>query len=106
MMASVTINQPWRGVLVATALPLRTDLSVDLDRYADHVGWLIESGCDGVVPNGSLGEYQTLTREERAAVVKTAVEAAPGAVRGVVAASSAVIARPPPRTRSGGRPGS
>jgi len=94
MMASVTTNQLWRGVLVATALPLRTDLSVDLDRYADHVRWLIESGCDGVVPNGSLGEYQTLTREERAAVVKTAVEAASGAVvMPGVAAYGAVEAR-------------
>jgi 1-pyrroline-4-hydroxy-2-carboxylate deaminase len=69
--------QPWRGVLVATALPFRSDLSADLDRYADHVRWLAEEGCHGVVPNGSLGEYQVLTPEERAAVVRTAVEAAP-----------------------------
>ncbi|WP_344635711.1 dihydrodipicolinate synthase family protein [Kitasatospora cystarginea] len=62
--------------MVATALPLREDLSVDYDAYAEHVRWLIDSGCDGVVPNGSLGEYQTLTDEERARVVATAVEAA------------------------------
>ncbi|MGE7436246.1 dihydrodipicolinate synthase family protein [Kitasatospora sp. NPDC001175] len=61
--------------MVATALPLREDLSVDYDAYAEHVRWLIDSGCDGVVPNGSLGEYQTLTDEERARVVATAVEA-------------------------------
>ncbi|HEV2784171.1 MAG TPA: dihydrodipicolinate synthase family protein [Actinophytocola sp.] len=70
--------RPWHGVLVATALPFRVDdLAVDLDRYAEHVRWLSESGCHGVVPNGSLGEYQVLTPEERAAVVRTAVEAAP-----------------------------
>ena len=69
--------QPWRGVLVATALPFRSALSVDLDRYADHVRWLAEEGCHGVVPNGSLGEYQVLTADERAAVVRTAVAAAP-----------------------------
>ncbi|WP_045304664.1 dihydrodipicolinate synthase family protein [Saccharothrix sp. ST-888] len=62
--------------MVATALPLREDLSVDYDAYAEHVRWLIDSGCDGVVPNGSLGEYQTLTDAERARVVTTAVEAA------------------------------
>lgn len=66
-----------RGVLVATALPFRDDLAVDLDRYADHVRWLADSGCDGVVPNGSLGEYQVLDSAERAAVVETAVSAAP-----------------------------
>ncbi|MGW4778016.1 dihydrodipicolinate synthase family protein [Streptomyces filamentosus] len=68
--------RPWHGIMVATTLPLREDLSVDLDAYAAHVRWLIDNGCDGVVPNGSLGEYQTLTEAERAAVVHTAVAAA------------------------------
>jgi 4-hydroxy-tetrahydrodipicolinate synthase len=67
----------WHGVLVATALPFDDDLSVDLDRYAEHIRWLADSGCDGVTPNGSLGEYQVLMDDERAAVVRTAVEAAP-----------------------------
>lgn len=66
---------PWHGVMVATALPLREDLSVDYDRYAAHCAWLVAQGCDGVIPNGSLGEYQTLTAEERERVVRTAVEA-------------------------------
>jgi 1-pyrroline-4-hydroxy-2-carboxylate deaminase len=70
-------EKPWHGVLVATALPYRDDLSVDLDRYAEHVRWLADNGCDGVCPNGSLGEYQVLTDDERAAVVRTAIEAAP-----------------------------
>ncbi|HEU5157939.1 MAG TPA: dihydrodipicolinate synthase family protein [Streptosporangiaceae bacterium] len=69
---------PWHGVLVATALPLRPDLSVDFDRYAEHVRWLVDSGCDGVCPNGSLGEYQSLTPDERAEVVRTAVAAVGG----------------------------
>ncbi|MDH6127067.1 dihydrodipicolinate synthase/N-acetylneuraminate lyase [Kitasatospora sp. GP82] len=84
--------RPWRGIMVATALPLREDLSVDYDAYAEHVRWLIDSGCDGVVPNGSLGEYQTLTDEERTRVVATAVEAAGDGARvmpGVAAYGSA-----------------
>ena len=70
-------RRPWRGVLVATALPFREDATIDLDRYAEHVAWLAAEGCDGVVPNGSLGEYQTLTAEERAGGVQAAAEAAP-----------------------------
>jgi 1-pyrroline-4-hydroxy-2-carboxylate deaminase len=68
---------PWHGVLVATALPFHADLSVDYDSYAEHVRWLADSGCSGVTPNGSLGEYQVLTPEERAKVVEVALEAAP-----------------------------
>lgn len=69
--------KPWHGVVVATALPYDDELAIDLDRYAEHVSWLAENGCHGVTPNGSLGEYQVLSDEERAAVVRTAVEAAP-----------------------------
>jgi 4-hydroxy-tetrahydrodipicolinate synthase len=67
----------WHGILVATALPLREDLSIDLDAYGEHVRFLAGNGCHGVVPNGSLGEYQTLSAQERADVVRAAVAAAP-----------------------------
>jgi 1-pyrroline-4-hydroxy-2-carboxylate deaminase len=70
--------QPWHGVMVATALPFDDDLSVDYDAYAEHCRWLVGNGCDGVVPNGSLGEYQTLTPDERARVVETAVASVGG----------------------------
>ncbi|GGV98622.1 dihydrodipicolinate synthase family protein [Streptomyces narbonensis] len=85
-------DRPWRGIMVATTLPFRDDLSVDHDAYAEHVAWLIANGCDGVVPNGSLGEYQTLTDAERAQVVRTAVAAAGDGARvmpGVAAYGSA-----------------
>ncbi|MEU6078937.1 dihydrodipicolinate synthase family protein [Streptomyces sp. NPDC047108] len=69
------------GVIVATALPYAEDpdapagLRPDLDAYADHCRWLIDNGCDGVGPNGSLGEYSSLTDAERRAVARTAVDA-------------------------------
>ncbi|WP_053207699.1 dihydrodipicolinate synthase family protein [Jiangella muralis] len=70
-------EKPWHGVLVATPTFFRDDLSVDYDRYAEHVRWLAGNGIDGVCPNGSLGEYQVLTPEERATMVKVAIENAP-----------------------------
>jgi dihydrodipicolinate synthase/N-acetylneuraminate lyase len=85
-------EHPWRGVMVATALAFRDDLSVDDETYAAHVARLIADGCDGVVPNGSLGEYQTLTDEERVRVLRLAVEAAGAGSRvmaGVAAYGSA-----------------
>lgn len=70
-------THPWRGVFTATALPFHDDLSVDFDAYAEHVAWLAAYGTHGVAPNGSLGEYQTLSDDERARVITTAVEASP-----------------------------
>ncbi|GEK01211.1 dihydrodipicolinate synthase family protein [Streptomyces sp. NPDC003388] len=68
---------PWHGVLVATSLPFDDDLAVDFGAYGESVAWLAEQGVHGVAPNGSLGEYQTLTHEERDRVVETAVANAP-----------------------------
>ncbi|MGW3633176.1 dihydrodipicolinate synthase family protein [Streptomyces sp. NPDC005122] len=101
---TTTENRPWRGVLVATALPLNDDLSVNHDQYAAHCAWLVENGCDGVVPNGSLGEYQVLTPEERARVVETAVSAVGGSrvMPGVAAYGSAEARRWAEQARDAG----
>ncbi len=70
----------FRGVIVATALAFKEDpsapagLAVDYDRFAEHCDWLIRSGCRGVGPNGSLGEYSSLTDDERRKVVQVAVD--------------------------------
>ncbi|WP_369274670.1 dihydrodipicolinate synthase family protein [Streptomyces sp. R11] len=100
----MTDHRPWRGVLVATALPLDDDLRVDHGKYAEHCAWLVENGCDGVVPNGSLGEYQVLTPEERAKVVETAVAAIGGSrvMPGVAAYGSAESRRWAEQARDAG----
>ncbi|WP_375432899.1 dihydrodipicolinate synthase family protein [uncultured Friedmanniella sp.] len=73
----MTERKAWHGIFTASALPFHDDYSVDFDGYAEHVAWLAAAGTHGILPNGSLGEYQTLSDEERARVVTTAVEAAP-----------------------------
>ncbi|MFD7061265.1 dihydrodipicolinate synthase family protein [Streptomyces sp. NPDC059906] len=70
-------RKPWHGVIVATGLPFHDDLSVDFAAYGESVAHLAAQGMHGVAPNGSLGEYQTLTYEERDRVVETAVANAP-----------------------------
>jgi len=68
------------GVIVATTLAFKEDasapagLAVDYDRFAEHCDWLIDNGCRGVGPNGSLGEYSSLTDDERRKVIQVAVE--------------------------------
>ncbi len=65
----------WKGVIPAITTNLKADLSVDHEALAAHCRWMIESGCTGIVCCGSLGEAQTLTFEEKIAVVRTAVAA-------------------------------
>jgi 1-pyrroline-4-hydroxy-2-carboxylate deaminase len=80
------------GVIVAAALAFRVEpsevsgLAVDYDRYARHCDWLMRSGCLGVGPNGSLGEYSSLEEPERRRVVQVAVESVNG--RGLVIAGA------------------
>jgi 4-hydroxy-tetrahydrodipicolinate synthase len=75
------VSEKLDGVIVATALPYAEDASApaglrpDLDKYAEHCRWLVDNGCRGVGPNGSLGEYSSLTDDERRAVARTAIEA-------------------------------
>ncbi|MGW1058106.1 dihydrodipicolinate synthase family protein [Micromonospora rubida] len=70
-------GRPWRGVLVDITTPFRDDLSVDLDQLQEHVRWLAAQGCHGVAPCASVGEYRALSDDERAAVVRATVQAAP-----------------------------
>jgi dihydrodipicolinate synthase/N-acetylneuraminate lyase len=78
------------GVVVATTLAFKEDpaapagLAVDYDRFAAHCDFLINNGCRGVGPNGSLGEYSSLTDAERRQVVQVAVQTVAG--RGLVVA--------------------
>jgi len=70
-------HKPWHGILTATATPFREDESLDYVRYAEHIQWLAANETHGVIPNGSLGEYQVLTAQERATLLETAIAAAP-----------------------------
>ncbi|MFI8526200.1 dihydrodipicolinate synthase family protein [Promicromonospora sukumoe] len=78
------------GVIVATTLAFTPDesapagLAVDYEKFAAHCEFLIDNGCRGVGPNGSLGEYSSLTDDERRKVIQTAVAAVGG--RGLVVA--------------------
>ncbi|TRZ87696.1 MAG: dihydrodipicolinate synthase family protein [Streptomycetaceae bacterium] len=71
------MTKPWHGILTATATPFRSDLSLDFEKYAEHIQWLAANDTHGAITNGSLGEYQVLTPEERAKLLVTAIEAAP-----------------------------
>ncbi|EZH66583.1 dihydrodipicolinate synthase [Bacillaceae bacterium JMAK1] len=74
----------FEGVYVALVTPMKDDHTVDFNRLTELCEWLINKGIDGLVPTGSLGEYATLTKDERAQVVETVISASAGKVPVVV----------------------
>lgn len=82
----------WNGVLPAITTPFNADGSVDHIFLAKHVGMMMDAGCTGIVPLGSLGETATLTFDEKKAVLQTVVSAVGkrgAVVPGVAALSTA-----------------
>lgn len=68
----------WRGVIPAITTPFTADGQVDHGFLAEHARTLIDSGCTGIVPLGSLGEAATLSFDEKLAIIRTLVKALDG----------------------------
>ncbi len=80
----------WSGVIPAITTPFREDGSVDLAFLVEHARWMIDAGCVGIVPLGSLGEGGCLSFEEKRAVLEALVKGLPGTpiIPGVAALST------------------
>src|SRR5215469_2447256 len=85
------MSMKWNGVIPAMTTAFKPDLSVDLKAVASHASWLVENGCTGVVPLGSLGESATLRFDEKVEILKTCVHALDGkpVVAGIASLSTA-----------------
>jgi dihydrodipicolinate synthase/N-acetylneuraminate lyase len=62
-----------KGVHAAIVTHFDEQLSVDYEAVAGEVSRLIAAGVHGIVPNGTVGEGGSLTRDERRALVETCV---------------------------------
>lgn len=68
--------QEFQGIFSALVTPMTAAEEIDYDVLAGFIDYLIEGGgIHGIIPLGSTGEYYALSAEERAAVVKTTIEA-------------------------------
>jgi len=67
----------FEGSFVALVTPF-TNGAVDLRKIEDLTQWHIEKGTNGIVPCGTTGESCTLTRQERADVIKSVLKVAKG----------------------------
>ena len=77
------------GVHVALTTPFDPRSGdVDHDALERHATWLLDNGIDGLVPNGSLGEYESLAPDERRAVVGTVARVTHGRAKLIVGVSA------------------
>lgn len=70
----------WHGVFPAITTPFLDDGSVDERFLAEHVRWLVDARCRGIVALGSLGEGATLSFDEKVRVLERCREAIGGDV--------------------------
>jgi 4-hydroxy-tetrahydrodipicolinate synthase len=78
----VNKNEPfWQGVFPAITTQLKQDHSIDLEATARHADALINSGVNGVIFLGSLGENQAMRREEKRSVIEAMVKVVNGRVQ-------------------------
>lgn len=64
-------KQQWSGVLPAITTPFKADGSVDHPFLKEHANRMIDAGCTGIVALGSLGEANTLSFDEKVAIMRT-----------------------------------
>ena len=78
----------WKGVMPAITTCFDRNYQVDHKFMTEHCQWLIERGCTGIVPLGSLGEGSALAYSEKLAILETCARAVRGKVPIVAAISS------------------
>jgi 4-hydroxy-tetrahydrodipicolinate synthase len=86
----------WSGVFPAITTQLKKDQSIDLESTAHHAEVLIQSGVNGIIFLGSLGENQPLLASEKRLVIEAMVKVVNGRVKvlsGVAESSTAEASR-------------
>jgi 4-hydroxy-tetrahydrodipicolinate synthase len=74
-------GEPFRGTYTVLVTPFTADgAAVDLQAPERLVEFQIDEGVRGLIPLGSTGEFLSVSREERTAIVETVVRTALGRV--------------------------
>ena len=71
------MNRPLNGVYTASLTPLTASYEPNLPALVRHAQWLLESGSDGVALLGSTGEANSLTIEQRLAIIELSAKELP-----------------------------
>jgi 4-hydroxy-tetrahydrodipicolinate synthase len=75
------MTEPFSGTFTVLVTPFTGDgAEVDLAALARLVEFQIAGGIDGLMPLGSTGEFLSISRDERTAIIRTVIAAAAGRV--------------------------
>src|SRR2546427_11946218 len=66
------------GIHVTTVTPFKESFELDLEGVKENIGFLLETEISSVVPLGTVGEFASLTTEERKQVTERVVDAVNG----------------------------
>ena len=84
------MNEPFRGSYTVTVTPFTEDGSaVDVAAFKRFLDWQMAVGVPGVIVLGTTGEFLTVTDEERALLVETAVKHSDGRMKVLVGTMNA-----------------
>jgi len=74
------LKENLKGVYTILITPFKDNYDLDLQGLNSNINHCIECGVHGVVVGGSLGEFSSLTMEERRLIIKEAIKATAGRV--------------------------
>src|SRR5438128_943721 len=75
------------GIHVTTVTPFKESFELDLEGVKENIGFLLETEISSVVPLGNVGEFASLTTEERKQVTERVVDAVNGKKTTIVGVS-------------------
>ena len=81
-----------RGVFAAAVTPLNRALEPDTSLFVAHCRWLLEQGCDGVVPIGTTGEGNSLSVRQRLTLVEAIARSGIPMARFIIGTGSCALA--------------
>ena len=88
------MSEPFRGSYTVTITPFTPDGSaVDVEAWRGFLNWQLEVGVPGIIVLGTTGEFLTVSDDERALVVGTAIEHVAGRIPVLVGTMNASTAR-------------
>jgi 4-hydroxy-tetrahydrodipicolinate synthase len=81
-----------RGIFAAVLTPLTQALEPDTSLFGAHCRWLIDQGCDGLVPLGTTGEGNSLSVKQRLRLIESCTQTGVPMAQFIIGSGSCALA--------------